>query len=535
MHAARMPFLFTVCAAFAASQTALAQSFVEQGKLTSAGSRSPDELSGDVALDGDTLAVGAVRASVPGLVQSGAVFVYTRNGSSWTPSATLTASVPVDFSFFGETVELSGDDLAVGAPAENRVYLFQRSGGFWTQQAVLAPSPANLQVAFGASLALEGDTLAVGAPQHNSESGDDGVGRVFVYRRTNGVWSAPQILEGSGALDSGFGASLAVSGAHLVATEGGPFSRSAVIYAFNGTDWQFQQNAPVSAAPAWWGSGVRSVAIDGSTLAIAAPDWMPLLGSTPEGRVFVSEFVNGVWTLAADFRAAGDVGVSGDYVVAGDVRDATAGVDAGAVRVLRKRTTAWDEFTLALASDATGGDRLGVRVDIDGTTLAAAAGSKDLASSLIAPVYVGVNLGSAVAYCTAKVNSLGCTPAISAVGATASASGSGAFTLRAEQLIGSTNGLAFYSLSGRAAQPFQGGFLCVDAPLRRTPLTTSSPSAPGVCGGVSTLDFNAVIASGANPALNEVGVLVRAQWWHRDSAAPIPTSLTNALEFSIGL
>ena len=519
---------------FVASQTAHAQSFVEQGKLTSAGSRPADESSGDIALDGDTLAVGAVRASAPGAVQSGTVFVYTRSGSSWTQSATVTPNVPVDFSFFGEAVELDGDDLAVGAPTEDRVYLFQRSGGTWTQQAVLAPPAVGQSVAFGASLALDGDTLAVGAPLHNSDTGDEGAGRVFVYRRTGGVWGAPQIVEGSVYTYAAFGRSLALSGPHMVVTEGGPFSQSAAIYAYNGTDWQFQQTVPVSATPASWGSGVRSVAIDGATLAIAVPQWTSLFVPAPVGRVFVSELVNGVWTLAADFSAAGDVRVSGEYVVAGDVRDATAGVDAGAVRVARKRTTAWDEFTLALASDAAPGDLLGVRVDIDGTTLAAAAGNKDVTTSLIAPVYVGVNLGSAVAYCTGKVNSLGCTPSISAVGATASASGAGTFTLRADQLIGNTSGIAFYSLSGRAAVPFQGGFLCVEAPLRRTPLTTSSPSAPGVCGGVSTVNFNSVIASGTNPGLNEVGALVRAQWWHRDAAAPIPTSLTDALEFSVG-
>lgn len=519
---------------FVASQSARAQSFVEQGKFTSVGSRPADELSGDVALDGDTLAVGAVRASVPGLVESGAVFVYTRSGSSWTQSATVTPNVPVDFSLFGGSVELDGDDLAVGAQNEDRVYVFQRVAGVWTQQTVLAPPAVGQQVAFGASLALDGDTLAVGAPQHDSGSGDDSVGRVFVFRRVGGAWGAPQVVEGSGNLFGGFGRSLALSGAHMVITEGGPFSQSAIVYTFNGTDWQFQQNVPVSSTPAAWGSGVSSVAIDGSTLAIAVPQWTSLFVPAPVGRVFVSELVNGVWTLAADFPGAGDVRVSGEYIVAGDVRDATAGVDAGAVRVARRRTTAWDEFTLALASDAAPGDRLGVRVDIDGTTLAAAAGNKDLATSLIAPVYVGVNLGSAVAYCTGKLNSLGCTPSISAVGATASATGSGTFTLRADQLIGSTSGLAFYSLSGRAAAPFQGGFLCVETPLRRTPLTTSSPSAPGVCGGVSTLDFNAVIASGTNPALNEVGALVRAQWWHRDAAAPIPTSLTDALEFSVG-
>jgi hypothetical protein len=523
-----------LAAGFFASQDAHAQSFVEQAKLTSVGARPPQDWSGDLALDGDTLAVGAPRATGPGFTESGAVFIYTRSGASWTQSAMVTPNVSFNYSGFGETVELSGDELVVGSPLESQVYVFRRAAGVWTQQAVLTPSSGHTGVWFGASIALDGDTLAVGAPVYPSGTGVDSVGRVFLYRRTNGVWIADGVVRGGGGWYSGFGRKLALSGVHMLVTEGDLFSQSAFIYEFNGTEWEFQQNAPVTLAAAWLGWGVTSVAIDGSRLAIAVPGWTSLLGPGPVGRVFVSELVNGVWTLAAEFSAAGDVDVSGDYVVAGDYLNATAGVDAGAVRVLRKRTTAWDEFTLGLASDAAQGDQLGRHVAIDGTTIAAAATEKDLATSVFAPVYVGVNLGSAVAYCTGKVNSLGCTPSISAVGATASASGSGAFTLRADQLIGSTSGLAFYSLSGRAAVPFQGGLLCVEAPLRRTPLTTSSASAPGVCGGVSTLNFNSVIASGVNPALNEVGALVRAQWWHRDAAAPIPTSLTDALEFSVG-
>jgi hypothetical protein len=169
-----------------------------------------DQFGYSVALSGDgsVLAVGAWSedGAVAGIdgdpssnlaPESGAVYVFAREGVNWTQDAYIKASnpngtVPAADGFsvgdsFGYAVALSdaGDVLAVGAWAEDSAaaglggnqasnalsnsgaaYVFRRSDGEWRQEAyVKASNPGNSD-AFGDNLALSGDgeTLAVGAP-----------------------------------------------------------------------------------------------------------------------------------------------------------------------------------------------------------------------------------------------------------------------------------------------------------------------------------------------------------------------------------
>jgi hypothetical protein len=133
-------------------------------------------------------------------------------------------------------------------------------------------------------------------------------------------------------------------------------------------------------------------------------------------------------------------------------------------------------------------------------------------------------------YCTGKVNSQGCTPAVAFSG-TPSASGSSPFTVSASNLINNKNGLFFYSTHGPLGAPFQGGFLCVKAPIERTLVQQSGGNAPpNDCSGTMTFDLNAWIATGLDPNL-VAGVRVNGQFWARDPASPSTTSLSNAIEF----
>jgi YVTN family beta-propeller protein len=137
---------------------------------------------------------------------------------------------------------------------------------------------------------------------------------------------------------------------------------------------------------------------------------------------------------------------------------------------------------------------------------------------------------SVTTYCTAKVNSLGCAPHVWFTGSPSASAGSG-FTIGAAQELASVSGIFFYSTQGAAAAPFQGGFLCVLPPTRRTPLQVSTGS--GACRGVFALDFNATIASGFDPALVS-GAGFWGQYWSRDSASPSTTNLTDAIHGVVG-
>jgi plastocyanin len=135
-------------------------------------------------------------------------------------------------------------------------------------------------------------------------------------------------------------------------------------------------------------------------------------------------------------------------------------------------------------------------------------------------------------YCTAKVNSLFCQPAIGATGVASASAGSG-FSINAINVISQKSGLLFYGLNGPLGSAFQGGFLCVKSPTHRTPIQNSGGTLAGNdCTGTFAFDFNAYIAGGADPLLVQ-GATVDAQYWSRDPADAFTTNLTNGLEFSI--
>jgi hypothetical protein len=147
---------------------------------------------------------------------------------------------------------------------------------------------------------------------------------------------------------------------------------------------------------------------------------------------------------------------------------------------------------------------------------------------------------TALTYCTAKTNSLGCTPMIASQGVPSASAGSG-FVVAGANVRNNKSGLLFYGVGGQSALPFQGGTLCVKTPLRRTPGVNSggTPAPQTDCSGIYSIDMNAfaVGALGGMPlsALTVAGTVVECQWWGRDPGFPPPnnTTLTDGLEYKV--
>jgi probable HAF family extracellular repeat protein len=134
-------------------------------------------------------------------------------------------------------------------------------------------------------------------------------------------------------------------------------------------------------------------------------------------------------------------------------------------------------------------------------------------------------------YCTAKVNSAGCTPAIAFAGTPSASSGTG-FVIFASQVMASSSGLLMYSKTGPAAVPFFGGLLCLGGQITRTPGQFSGGTTG--CTGALAFEFNAYVAGGADPLLVG-GADVWAQYWYRDAgfAPPNNADTTDAVAFTL--
>jgi len=178
-----------------------------------------------LSLEGDTLAIGAPGADLAA-PNAGAVFIYTRLGSTWTLTDQLVATDAAVFDAFGQSVDLDNDSLAVGAWADDdtaqnagAVYVFRRVGPLWIEQQKLTAQDAGVSDMLGASVAIEDDLLVAGAVRADGSAPDSGASLVF--RRENAHWTQIATIPGD-APDAYAGSAVALSQGLLLT--GAPFA-----------------------------------------------------------------------------------------------------------------------------------------------------------------------------------------------------------------------------------------------------------------------------------------------------------------------
>src|SRR5579872_621667 len=295
----------------------------QQAYIKPSNGGSPMNFGWSVALDGETLVVGAREeasastgvngnqndTSVSG---DGAVYVFTRSGTTWSQQAYLKPAHTAPNQWCGFAVAVSGDTLAFSCPQDlptapdaanevGSVYILTRTSGVWTQQAYLAPNAYGL----GASLALQGDLLAAGVPYQLSPA--DGSSRtqggiVEVFSRSGTTWTQEALLSanlgpvgdrGPPSFDDKFGTSLALSNGTLAVTapeeaypvDGSPNGWGGATYVFtrSGTAWSGQARLTALDAqlePAATGGGfANAIALDGDRLVVGAPRACPCVST----------------------------------------------------------------------------------------------------------------------------------------------------------------------------------------------------------------------------------------------------------------
>jgi|GEM_PF-2025209 len=173
-----------------------------------------------IALQGDTLVIGASHDSTQGF-QAGAVFVYQRQGFGWFLQATLYRPHANAADYMGSSVHLQDDTLVVGVPKADQdgvdtgaVEVFQRHNQMWMHQATLCMPQPQIGSLFGLAVAIDGIRIFVGSPGDNTQGPI--AGRAHVFQRTATGWQ----WEGSVGCPTGprgwFGASIAAAEGRVV-------------------------------------------------------------------------------------------------------------------------------------------------------------------------------------------------------------------------------------------------------------------------------------------------------------------------------
>ena len=360
-----------------------------------------DRFGRSVAIDGDTLVVGARQDDDNG-IDSGSAYVFTRESGTWGQTVKLTALDGAAYDWFGHFVAVDGDTIAVGAHQDDdsgddsgSVYVFIRESGVWSEAAKLtAPDGAAFDW-FGQSVAVDGGTVVVGA-YRNDDIGSNS-GSAYVFTKPTGGWAATSSAAKLTASDAGasdhFGFSVAIDGDTVVVgayADNGSGANFGSAYVFTKpTDgWvTTTETAKLTALnPAEYDVFGYSVAVDGDTVVAGAHQDDDNGNNSGSAYVLTKPVGGWVTTSTAIKLTALDGSVSdffghsvmvdGETIVVGAHASNEGASDTGSAYVFTKPTGGWAATSSAaklIASDGTRGDHLGYSVAVSGATVVAGA------------------------------------------------------------------------------------------------------------------------------------------------------------------
>lgn len=363
---------------------------------------------------------------------AGAAYIFVRNGSTWTQEAYLKAGNAQAGDFFGGRVSIHGDTAVVAARGEDSdgssptnesassagaVYVFTRSGSTWTQQAYLKAGNAESNDYFGRSVDIWNDTIIVGAinedgngsgPTDNSTGNS---GAAYIFTRSGSTWTQQAYLKAPAPdWNDNFGIEVGIHEDSVIISAVGdapgtdgfanPLRDSGTAFVFNrsGSTWSLQGTLRASNAEALDAFGT-DVDIHGDRAVVGA-DSEDGDGSGPtnnaetdSGAAYVFVRNGATWTqeayLKADNAGSNDfygrsVAIAGDFVAVGaPFEDGNGAVPAnelapasGAAYLYALSGTSWSQIKYLKASNLDVGDTYGTRVAISGYSAVVTAGTE---------------------------------------------------------------------------------------------------------------------------------------------------------------
>jgi len=197
-------------------------SWVQEQKLVPSDAAQNEQFGDAVAIDGELIVVGAWQDDDAGFF-TGSAYVFRFNGTSWVEEQKLVASDASSFRWFGRSVDVAGDLVAVGAYAADvggvdggAVYLYRFGGASWSEEQKLTASDVDDGDELGWSCAIAGDTVVGGARRDAAPATESG--SLYFYRKTGPTWiEVSKLSAADGAASDQLGYSLAADGDRVLA------------------------------------------------------------------------------------------------------------------------------------------------------------------------------------------------------------------------------------------------------------------------------------------------------------------------------
>ncbi|MDJ0615197.1 MAG: FG-GAP repeat protein [Calothrix sp. MO_192.B10] len=311
------------------------ENWQEQAELIHTRTTTDDAFGHAVAIDGDTIVVGAPYENR----KTGAAYIFQRHDTTWQQVAKLTPSDAQPGALFSYgSVSIDGDTIVIAAVDDrNRqgaVYIFHQDNQHWVEEAKLVDPQADKGYRFGYRVKIRGNTIVVGHDIRNLSQGIYGYGKVHLFQRENHHWRQ-QIVLYPGEPSNFFGHAVSISDNLVVV--GAFYDDAAYLFSRQGENWipKAILKGDPSPSPSWFGFDVF---IDGEIVVVGAP--YANESGQRSGAVYIYTYESGDWIrqgkiIGNDITATEEFGFSvtanQEMVIIGSVHNQARGHDTGAV------------------------------------------------------------------------------------------------------------------------------------------------------------------------------------------------------------
>ena len=205
-------------------------SWQQTAKLQASATKTFDSFGNAVAIDNNVAIVAAKNSDIGGEAARGSVYVYEREGDNWSLTQALIDPNGKSGDKFGNSVALDGETIVIGAESYNygnqvsqgAVYVFKeqssgRGASNWKQAAKLTAQDGKGGDHFGSSVDVNDNKIVVGAYLDDIDSDGYFQGSTYIFEENSGAWEQfAKLTAKDGTRGDNFGNSVAISSEAII-------------------------------------------------------------------------------------------------------------------------------------------------------------------------------------------------------------------------------------------------------------------------------------------------------------------------------